>query len=82
MSRIRAPGRSRSRVPWPRPDSADGRAHGITGSLGTHRGDAASPDAVSRGGTDHGGPRAYPRRRPDARLPAGYRFGGPRGKGR
>jgi hypothetical protein len=39
-----------------------GRAHGITGSLATHRGDAASPDAVSRGGTDQGGPRAYPRR--------------------
>ena len=31
-----------------------GRAHGITGSLATHRGDAASPDAVSRGGTDQG----------------------------
>ena len=41
-----------------------GRAHGITGSLATHRGDAASPDAVSRGGTDQGGPRAYPRRDP------------------
>ena len=52
MSRIRAPGRSRSWVPWLVRTAPIGRAHGITGSLAAHRGDAATPGAVSRGGTD------------------------------
>ena len=55
MSRIRAG--AAARCPGLVRTAPIGRAHSITDSLATHRGSAASPDAVSRGGTDQGGPR-------------------------